>query len=63
MGIAGGYTQGGGHSALTSAYGMGADQALEWEVVTPNGDHLIASPTQNTDLYFALSGGGGSTYG
>ncbi len=34
VGIAGGYTQGGGHSALTSRFGLAADQALEWEVIT-----------------------------
>jgi FAD/FMN-containing dehydrogenase len=42
---------------------LGADQALEWEVITANGTHLIASPTENLDLYWALSGGGGGTYG
>ncbi|KAF2850025.1 FAD-binding domain-containing protein [Plenodomus tracheiphilus IPT5] len=62
-GIAGGYVQGGGHSQLSSAYGLAADQVLEWEVVTPAGDYLIATPEKNTDLYFALSGGGGGTYG
>ena len=36
---------------------------LEWEVVTANGTHTVASPSQNPDLYWALSGGGGSTYG
>jgi hypothetical protein len=44
-------------------YGMAADQVLEWEVVTATGKHLIASPTENKDLYWALSGGGGGTYG
>jgi FAD/FMN-containing dehydrogenase len=48
---------------LSSKYGLGADQALEWEVITANGTHLIASPTQHQDLYWALSGGGGGTYG
>ncbi|KAI0399663.1 FAD binding domain protein [Xylaria palmicola] len=62
VGIAGGFLQGGGHSTLTSTYGMAADQILEWEVVTANGTHLVASPTQNKDLYWALSGGGGGTY-
>ncbi|KAL9027762.1 MAG: hypothetical protein Q9196_003766, partial [Gyalolechia fulgens] len=41
---------------------MAADQALEWEVVTATGEHLIASPSRNADLYWALSGGGGGTY-
>ncbi|KAL9023674.1 MAG: hypothetical protein Q9196_007050, partial [Gyalolechia fulgens] len=63
VGLAGGYTQGGGHSALASKYGLAADQALEWEVVTADGDFLRASPSKNQDLYWALSGGGGGTYG
>ncbi|KAH7324398.1 putative isoamyl alcohol oxidase [Stachybotrys elegans] len=63
VGIAGGYTTGGGHSLLSSKYGMGADGVLEWEVVTPNGTLVTATPTRNSDLYWALSGGGGSTWG
>ena len=63
VGIAGGYTQGGGHSPLSSKFGLAADQALEWEVVTATGAHLIATPSQNADLFWALSGGGGGTYG
>ncbi|KAL2000899.1 hypothetical protein VTN02DRAFT_2487 [Thermoascus thermophilus] len=63
VGLAGGYTQGGGHSLLSSTYGLAADQTLEWELVTANGTHLVASPTQNADLYWALSGGGAGTYG
>ncbi len=63
IGLAGGYTQGGGHSILSSLYGLGADQVLEWEVVTAQGQHLTATPKQNQDLYWALSGGGGGTYG
>ena len=49
--------QGGGHSILSSAYGLAADQTLEFEVVTMQGEHIVASPTQNEDLYWALSGG------
>ena len=63
VGLAGGYTQGGGHSALSSRHGMAADQALEYEVVIPSGKVLIANRHKNTDLYWALSGGGGGTYG
>lgn len=63
VGLAGGYTQGGGHSMLSTIHGLGADQVLEWEVVTANGSQLTATPTQNSDLYWALSGGGGGTYG
>ena len=63
VGIAGGYTQGGGHSALASKYGLAADQTLEWEVVDGTGRVLRASQDENHDLYWALSGGGGGTYG
>jgi hypothetical protein len=63
VGVAGGYSQGGGHSALTSLHGMAADQVLEWEVITAGGEHVFATRDQNTDLYWALSGGGGGTYG
>jgi FAD/FMN-containing dehydrogenase len=48
---------------LNSVYGMAADQVLEWEVVTPEGKHVVANPETNADLYWALSGGGGGTYG
>lgn len=63
VGLAGGYTQGGGHSALSTSFGLAADNALEYEVVTADGRFLTASRTRNSDLYWALSGGGGGNYG
>jgi FAD/FMN-containing dehydrogenase len=57
VGLAGGFTQGGGHSVLSSKYGLGADNVLEWEIVTANGTLRKASTTENADLYWALSGG------
>ena len=64
VGIAGGYTQGGGHSALSSRYGLGADQVLKWEVVDGRGNLITATrDNEYSDLYWALSGGGGGTYG
>ncbi|KAH7337341.1 hypothetical protein BKA66DRAFT_507228, partial [Pyrenochaeta sp. MPI-SDFR-AT-0127] len=62
VGAAGGYIQGGGHSALSTNFGLGADQTLEFEVATAAGKIVKASRTQNSDLYWALSGGGGGTY-
>lgn len=59
----GGYIQGGGHSPLSSMYGMAADQVLSMEVVLANGTFVTASSASNTDLFWALRGGGGSTYG
>lgn len=63
VGYVGGYTQGGGHSAMSSRYGLAADQVLEWEVVDGRGRILKATPKENPDLYWALCGGGGGTYG
>lgn len=62
VGLVGGFTQGGGHSALSTAFGLGADQTLSFDVVTAEGKKLTASATENSDLYWALSGGGGGTY-
>jgi FAD/FMN-containing dehydrogenase len=58
-----GWLTGGGHGPLTTSYGMGADNLLEATVVTPLGDILVASPCENPDLFFAIRGGGGGTYG
>lgn len=41
---------------IASRHGLAADQVLEWEVIT-------ATPSKNQDLHWALSGGGGGTYG
>ncbi|KAI1319320.1 hypothetical protein F5Y16DRAFT_414289 [Xylariaceae sp. FL0255] len=61
VGVAG-WLSGGGHGPLSGTYGLGADGALEFEVVTTEGKHMVASPTQNPDLYWALSGGGSGNY-
>lgn len=63
VGLAGGYVQGGGHSALSTNFGLAADNVLEYEVVTASGNHIVASRTKNADLYYALSGGGGGNWG
>ncbi|KAH8887603.1 hypothetical protein GQ53DRAFT_844110 [Thozetella sp. PMI_491] len=63
VGIYGGYSQGGGHSLLGSTHGMGADQVLAVNIVTPDGKFITASPTENQDLFWAIRGGGGSTFG
>ena len=63
VGVMGGYIQGGGHSPLTGLYGIGADNVLSFEVVTADGDFVVANSTSQTDLFWALRGGGGSTFG
>ncbi|KAH9907321.1 FAD binding domain-containing protein [Xylariomycetidae sp. FL2044] len=63
IGLAGGYILGGGHSPLSSVYGMASDQVLSMEIVTADGRFVTASEASNPDLFWALRGGGGSTYG
>lgn len=63
VGIGGGYTLGGGHSPLSSLYGMAADQVLSMQVVLPNGFFVTVDEKNYPDLFFALRGGGGSTWG
>jgi FAD/FMN-containing dehydrogenase len=52
----GGFLTGGGHSALSSTYGLAADQVLEMEMVTPSGEILTINECQNTDLFWAMRG-------
>ncbi|KAJ7194348.1 hypothetical protein GGX14DRAFT_552786 [Mycena pura] len=64
VGIAGGYTQGGGHSALSTVFGLSADNTLEFEVVLADGRLVTAArSSEYADLYWALSGGGAGNYG
>ncbi|KAL1836192.1 hypothetical protein VTJ49DRAFT_5459 [Mycothermus thermophilus] len=63
VGTSGGFFMGGGHSPLTSKFGLGADQVLSIKLVTADGRYITADPQTNPDLFFALRGGGGGTYG
>lgn len=63
VGIGGGYVAGGGHSPLSSIYGLAVDNVLAFEIVLPNGRFVTASESSNTELFWALRGGGGATYG
>ncbi|KAG9258564.1 uncharacterized protein F5Z01DRAFT_670274 [Emericellopsis atlantica] len=63
VGVTGGYTPGGGHSPVSSLYGMAADQVLSVDIVTPDGRFITADDTQNTDLFWAIRGGGAATWG
>lgn len=42
---------------------MGADNIIEAEVVTPAGDLITVNACQHEDLFWAIRGGGGGTYG
>ncbi|KAK2729117.1 FAD binding domain protein, partial [Colletotrichum kahawae] len=58
-----GWATAGGHGWLTSEYGMGADSIIEATVVTPTGDMVTANACQSSDIFWAIRGGGGGTFG
>jgi FAD/FMN-containing dehydrogenase len=58
-GIAG-LTLGGGLGWLMSKHGVAADNLLSAEVVTADSRVLTASASENSDLFWALRGGGGN---
>ncbi|KAF1941503.1 hypothetical protein EJ02DRAFT_404566 [Clathrospora elynae] len=62
VGIAGGFGQGGGHGPLGPAYGLMVDQAVEFEVVTADGQHRTINECTDPDLFWAMRGGGGGNY-
>ncbi|TFY79238.1 hypothetical protein EWM64_g4777 [Hericium alpestre] len=63
VGASGGWPLGGGHSILSHFYGLGVDNILQLTVVLPNASHVVANAFENTDLFWALRGGGGPSFG
>ncbi|TML06267.1 MAG: FAD-binding oxidoreductase [Actinobacteria bacterium] len=55
-----GYSLGGGISFLARRYGLSANRILAAEVVTADGELVRADRRQNTDLFWAIRGGGGA---
>jgi FAD/FMN-containing dehydrogenase len=62
VGLAG-LVQGGGFGSFSKHYGLAAGSLLEAEVVTADGQIRVANACTNPDLFWALKGGGGGTFG
>lgn len=63
VGACGGFALGGGFGSFSKRFGSGAAGVIELEVVTADGKVVIANKYQNPDLFWALRGGGGGTFG
>jgi FAD/FMN-containing dehydrogenase len=61
--VAGGWAQAGGHAWMSKDYGLGVDNVQEYKIVTADGELRIANEKSNPDLFWALRGGGGGTWG
>jgi len=59
----GGLVQSGGFGSFSKRYGTCAANLLEAEVVTADGKVQIANGCTNPDLFWALKGGGGGSFG
>ncbi len=62
VGVAG-LTQGGGFGSYSKGFGTAAANLLEAEVVTADGTVRVVNAFQDPDLFWALKGGGGGTFG
>ena len=62
VGVAG-LVQSGGFGSFSKAYGLAAGSLLEAEVVTADGQVRTANACANPDLFWALKGGGGGSFG
>ncbi len=62
VGLAG-LIQSGGFGSCSKHYGSAAGSLLEAEVVTADGAIRIANACSNPDLFWALKGGGGGSFG
>lgn len=62
VGVAG-LIQGGGFGSFSKAYGVAAASLLEAEIVTADGVVRVVNAGREPDLFWAIKGGGGGTFG
>ncbi|RAH66090.1 isoamyl alcohol oxidase [Aspergillus aculeatinus CBS 121060] len=62
VGLAGGFGQGGGHGVFGPSRGLLVDNAVEFEVVTADGQLRTINACSDPDLFWAMRGGGGGTF-
>ncbi|KAF2197278.1 FAD-binding domain-containing protein [Delitschia confertaspora ATCC 74209] len=62
VGIAGGFGQGGGHGPLGPTFGLMIDNAIEFDVITADGQFRTINECIEPDLFWAMRGGGGGTF-
>lgn len=62
VGVAG-LVQGGGFGTHSKRFGLAAASLLEAEVVTPDGLVRVVNSCRDPELFWALKGGGGGTFG
>lgn len=55
-----GLTLGGGIGYLCRTYGLTIDNLISAKIVTANGDLINANDSENSDLFWAIRGGGGN---
>ena len=63
VGACGGFTFGSGFGSFSKRYGTGSAGILEVEVILADGSIVVANRYQNRDLFYAMRGGGGGTFG
>jgi FAD/FMN-containing dehydrogenase len=62
VGVAG-LVQGGGFGSFSKRYGLAAASLIEAAVVTADGVTRVVNEDREPDLFWALKGGGGGTFG
>lgn len=58
-----GFLLGGGHSPFVRSIGVSSDSILSMKVVTPDATLITVSPSEHSDLFYALRGAGHGNFG